>query len=286
MAATAIGAAIAMAAGVHVWWNFHRFGKPFDFGYDWAETIPQLPARAFLAADIPRGLAVLLFSPGKSIVLWAPPLVLAIIGWRAFQREQPAPAAGIGIATVTGLLFFAAYLFPEGGYCHGPRNLVPILALMLLPAAMVEWSRRIRPLVVGCAAVGLIVAVLATAVSYLDDQRLGGDLTSGIRTVYYERIDPAPGRVWNRYRLGYIPFVATLRSPGWLSSPELGEGPDYFTWHLLQARRQLADGGAIPLSLIAFWPLAWIVIGAGAAMALRRSTVTAPSESVRDVYRY
>ena len=41
----------------------------FDFGYGWNDMIPQLPPRQFLAADVPFGLAVLLFSPGKSIVL-------------------------------------------------------------------------------------------------------------------------------------------------------------------------------------------------------------------------
>jgi hypothetical protein len=278
----AIGAAIAIAAGVHVWWNLHRFARPFDFGYDWAETIPQLPARAFLAADIPRGLAVLLLSPGKSIVLWAPPIMLTVIGWHRFRREQPALAAGIGVATITGLLFFAAYLFPEGGYCHGPRNLVPILPLMLLPAATVDLSGRARPLVIACAVVGFGIAALATAVSYLEDQSLGGDLAAGARTVYYERIEPPSGRVWNRYRFDYITFAGTLRSPGWLSAPELGQGPDYFPLHLLQARRQLPDGQGIPVWLVLAWPLVWIAIGAASAGALARTPVT--GESAQDVY--
>ena len=175
-----------------------------------------------------------------------------------FRRTRPAAALGIAIATVTALLFYAAYLFPEGGYSHGPRNLVPIVPLMLLPAAVVPIARWPKGLVAACAIVGTTVALLATSVSYLDDQNIGGDLTSGARTVYYERITPPPGRVWNRYRLDFIPFVKTITAPGWMRAPVLGQGPDYFPLHLAQARRTLPNGGAIPAWLMWILPAIWI----------------------------
>jgi hypothetical protein len=281
--ALALGVGIAGAAAAHLLWNLHRFGRPFDFGYDWSETIPQLPARAFLASDIPRGLAVLLLSPGKSIVIWAPALIVAIIAFRRFRSRDAAAGIGVLTAASVGILFYAAYLFPEGGYSHGPRNLVPILPLLLLPAvgAGSEPPSGVRTALAVCAGAGAIVALLATSVSYLEDQSLGGDLTSGARTVYYSRIDPPAGRVWNRYRLDYLPFVSTLRSPGWLSEPNLGQGPDYFPLHLLQARRQLPDGPSIPLWLIWGWPAAWAVILVGSGVALRRSPSVVDAGRVR-----
>ncbi len=273
-AAAALCGAIAGAAAVHVVWNLYRFGRPFDFGYDWSETIPAPPARAFLASDIPRGLALLLLSPGKSIVLWAPVLIVAIVCFRRFWTRARAAACGVLTATVPGLIFYAAYLFPEGGYSHGPRNLVPIVPLMLLPAAIAPAAISLgarRALIRFGAAAGALVALLAVSVSYLEDQSLGGDLTSGARTVYYRRITPPQGRVWNQYRLDYIPFVATLRSPGWLTATTLGEGPDYFPLHLLQARRQLPNGASIPFWVAAGWPVAWAAMLIASAMALRRS---------------
>ena len=72
-----------------------------------------------------------------------------------------------------------------------------------------------------CAAVGVTIAVLAVSVSFLEDQGLGGDLKAGARTVYYERITPLPGRVWNRYRLDYVPFVSAM----WKRSSGRGAGP-------------------------------------------------------------
>jgi hypothetical protein len=260
--------AILMAAAVHVGWNQYRFGAPFDFGYDWSETIPILPARGFALTEVPRGLAVLLFSPGKSLFVWAPVLLLGVAGARACWQRDRALALGIGCALGVGLLFFAAYLFPEGGYAHGPRNLVPILPLLLLPAAGVDAGRWRRPVVIACGAVGMTMAALAVSVSFLEDQAMRGPMAA---PGYYERIDPAPGRAINRYRFGYIPFVTAIRSPGWATSPALGQGPDLFPLHLRQARAQLPDGGSIPGGLVWAWPATWLVLLAAAASQLART---------------
>ena len=256
---------IVLAVAIHVRWNQFRFDDPFDFGYDWSETIPVLPPQAFALTDVPRGLAVLLLSPGKSVFLWAPVLVLAVLGARrAWQRER-AVAIGCATATSLGLIVFAAYLFPEGAYAHGPRNLVPILPLMLLPAAGVEAGRWRRPLLAACAILGLVMALLALSVSHLEDQAISVSTNR-----YYEQVDPSPGRPANRYDLGYIPFVSALRSPGWMSSPTLGQGPDFFPLHLRQAQAQLPDGRAIPSWLIWAWPLMWLLsLAAATAMLFR-----------------
>ena len=268
--AMALSAGISAAAAIQIGWNLHRFGQPLEFGYSWSESIPELPPRLFLLTELPRGLQVLLLSPGKSIVVWAPALVLSLAHARRFARMEPAIAAGIGISTAVGLLFFAAYLFPEGGYANGPRHLVPIVPLLLLPAAGRDsrWPRRA---VAACAGIGAIVALLAVSVSFLEDQSLGADLGTGARTTYYDRIRPAPGRPWNSYRVDFIPFVSALSVPGWLHAERLGQGPDFFPLHLLQARRQLPNGDQIPLWLVWSLPLFWLAILSAAAVALVRS---------------
>jgi len=263
--ALALVMGIGLAVAIHIGWNDFRFGRPFEFGYDWAETIPVLPARTFAPIDVPRGLAVLLLSPGKSLFVWAPVLVLAVAGARRLWQREPAVALGIALVTSVGLLFYAAYLFPEGGYAHGPRNLVPILPLMLLPAVALDEAPWRRPVLAACAALGLAMALLALSVSYLEDQAMTAAVNG-----YYERIIPADGRPSNRYRLGYIPFVSAMRSPGWATSPALGRGPDYFPLHLRQARAQLPDGRAIPVWLIWGWPLMWLASLLGVATVLFR----------------
>src|SRR5207249_10326711 len=129
----------------------------------------------------------------------------------SFTRVRTCPRPlfiGVATSAIGGLIFYGAYLFPEGGYAHGPRHLVPILPLLLLPAATRGPAWR-RELVTACAAVGMAVALLAVSVSFLQDQALGSDFR---RLGYYERIDPPPGRAWNRYNLAYVPFIKTMTS--------------------------------------------------------------------------
>jgi hypothetical protein len=263
-----IGGAIALAAVVQLGWNAYRFGTPFDMGYDWSETVRVMPPRAFAITDIPRGLAVLLFSPGKSLFLWAPILVVALLNATATWHRDPALAIGLAAAFVVGLLAYAAYLFPEGGYAHGPRHLVPIIPLLALAAAGPATRARRPAILVACAAVGFVIAVLATRVSYLEDQALTRDANGRPIPNYYEIIDPAPGRANNRYRIEHIPFVTAMKRPGWSESRNLGQGPDYFYKHLQQARRQLPDGQSIPENLPFFWQAAWALITLGAAAHL------------------
>lgn len=259
--AMAIGAALAMTVVIHLAWNNFRFGDLFEFGYNWGETMPEPPARAFLLSELPRGLTVLLVSPGKAILLWAPVLLLGITRLRTCPRPL---LAGLATTAITGLIFYAAYLFPEGGYAHGPRHLVPIIPLLLLPAATPGPPWR-RELVTACAAVGLGVALLSVSISFLQDQALGSDF-QGVG--YYERIDPAPGRVWNRYNLGYIPFIRTTGSSEWPSSSVAGAGADFFPLHLMRARAAIPAARAIPgwLPLMLF--LGWSALLMTSAAAL------------------
>jgi hypothetical protein len=228
-----------VAAGlVHMQWNTHRFGSPFQFGYDWKEMIPRGEPRPFSLAYGPRGALALLASPGKSIFVWAPCLLLAL---PHLMKEKVALAAA-----ATGLVAFSFYMYPEGGYCHGPRHLVPIVPLVLVAAAHGFSRRRLSILMM----LGLVSVVLAVSVSYLEDQALGDPPT---RFVYYA-IDPAApdGTPRNVYQLAYLPQVSLVRTL--LGSPGTpGLGLDLFCHHV---RRKV---GLVPIALGALsLALAWL----------------------------
>jgi hypothetical protein len=261
--------AIAAATVMHLGWNQYRFGSPFDFGYDWSETIPAPPPRTFLLADLPRGVLLLLATPGKSLLLWAPMLVLSALSVSRMLLRERALTIGAGTAFTVGLLFYGAYLFPEGGYAHGPRNLVPIVPLVALLAVGPDASRWPRAALIACAIVGATMALLSVSVSFLEDQALRVGANGQPVPGYYELLDPQQGRPNNRYRLEYIPFTTAMRTPGWAGETPVGQGPDYFPLHLQQARRQLRDGQSIPQSVIWIWPLWWAAVVAGAALFLR-----------------
>jgi hypothetical protein len=111
----ALAVAVGVGGAVHLAWNYARFGNPMDFGYNLAGMIVRPPARSFAPGDIPRGLFVQLLTPGKAFLLWAPPVLLSIVALRgAWQRER-AVVAGLLIATACALVFYAAFLYTEGG---------------------------------------------------------------------------------------------------------------------------------------------------------------------------
>ena len=269
--AMALTIAIAVATLAHLGWNQYRFGSPFDFGYDWSETIPAPPPRTFLLSDMPRGLLVLLASPGKSMLLWAPILVLSALSVTHMVKRDRVLTIGIAAAFLIGVTFYAAYLFPEGGYAHGPRHLVPIVPLLALLAAGPDAARWPGRALAACAIVGAVMAMLSVSVSFVEDQALRVGRNGLPIPNYYEIIDPAQGRPSNRYRLEYIPFQTAMSTPGWMTEMPLGQGPDFFPLHLRQARRQLPDGRSIPGSVIWWWPLMWVALLAASAFYLRAS---------------
>jgi hypothetical protein len=268
-AVVAAGAAIALA--VHLAWNVQRFGDPFEPGYNWAETVPVGPPRAFAVEDLPRGLAVMLVSPGKSLLLWAPPLALALWRGRRLWRTHRGLAAGLLTALASALVFYGSYLFPEGGYAHGPRHLVPLIPLLLLAGANPAAAAPGRRAVLVCATVGATLAALSVSVSFLEDQALGANPAVS-STAYYELIDPAPGRARNRYALGYLPFQRTFGTPGWLETDRVGAGPDYFPLHLEHVRRGIRGGTAIPSWFPPLLPVLGTILLVGTLISARRDS--------------
>jgi hypothetical protein len=74
----------------------------------------------------------MLFSPGKSIFLYAPPLILSIFLWPRLHRRHPPLAKSLLILTFSVLFFYGAWWSWHGGWVWGPRFLVPLVPLWCL----------------------------------------------------------------------------------------------------------------------------------------------------------
>ncbi|GAB4441225.1 MAG: hypothetical protein OHK0015_38280 [Chloroflexi bacterium OHK40] len=114
--------------GLLLWYNSARFGTPLASGY--------ASEAALFTTPLLEGLRGLLLSPGKSVVLYAPPLLLAIPGgvalWRRGERGVVLLACGLFLSHV---LLYARWGEWQGGGVWGPRFLLPVVAPLLVLAA-------------------------------------------------------------------------------------------------------------------------------------------------------
>lgn len=167
-AASGVGVAILLAH------NTLLFGSPFAFGYPAAAE----GGKQLNRFDTPMltGLYGFLFSPGKSVFIFAPPVILALFGMRGLWRRERGLAALAVLFPLTGLLFYAKYSQWEGGYCVGPRYLVPAIVLLCLALGPVladayARSRSGLKAVAGILLVlGLLVQGVSLATSFMEDQ--------------------------------------------------------------------------------------------------------------------
>jgi len=103
--------------------NYLRFGSPFNNGYDQEQ----------FSTPLWQGLGGLLFSPGKSLFLYSPVLLALPFAVGRFWRRARAEASLFGLISGATLLYYSLWWAWEGGWSWGPRFLVPLLPMLVLP---------------------------------------------------------------------------------------------------------------------------------------------------------
>jgi hypothetical protein len=141
-----LAGALALLAALGAWllWNRARYGDLLRFGYE---------GEGF-GTPLGVGLAGLLVSVGRGILLYSPPTVLAlfVLPYLAGRRRLDALApvlAFFAVAFAVYLVLYAAWDSFEGGWCWGPRFLLPFvpvlhLAIPPLVEGAAGWSRARR----------------------------------------------------------------------------------------------------------------------------------------------
>lgn len=160
----AMGLGIAGPLLLFLVYNYSRYGFFFETGY-------RDEARSF-TTPLLTGLYGLVFSPGRGILWYFPAVILGVLGYKRFLREERADAVFVGGVGLTWLGLYAKWSAWEGGWCWGPRFLVPIIPLMLLPAASLVkdlWrcGAAQRALITLVGTVAFLVAMSGVMVNYL-----------------------------------------------------------------------------------------------------------------------
>jgi 4-amino-4-deoxy-L-arabinose transferase-like glycosyltransferase len=223
--AIAAGGVSALWLGVMLANNYVKTGSPFDTGYSTAAGVFVFSGRFY---DAVWGF---LFSPGKSIFVHSPLTLLGVIAFRRYAHHSRAHA--LLVAGVVAAVFLPHTWFHSwyGGMMWGPRYMVSITPLLLLPAApWIEgavregWFHVRRAAVGATAAAGLFVQIVGCLI-YWDYY---------IRLVLFLRV-PNQDEHWAYVSTVFAPPFAPIVGHAWL------------LWHFITGNKDLSS--TVPWSL-------------------------------------
>jgi hypothetical protein len=189
-------------------YNFHLYENALEFGYPAvAEGGKRLNS---FETPFLTGLFGFLLSPGKSIFVFAPPVALAILGIPRLWRKDRGLATVAAGALPVYLLFYARYSQWEGGYCVGPRYMVPAVGLLCIALApmIAEEKKSTRLAAISLTVIGIAVQLISMATSFMESQVPAGvyygpnwtyqmrySLWSQANVLLYHLAHPAPARL-------------------------------------------------------------------------------------------
>jgi hypothetical protein len=133
------------------WYNFLRTG----IFYKSPVQMPQYYGSNALDGDLVQGLIGLLFSPGKSIFIYAPLLIISVLASLKFSQKFSRESVYIAVISILWFALHAKLKSWYGAAGWGPRHFITILPILFLPAAtylnaMLENAKlRLIPWILG-----------------------------------------------------------------------------------------------------------------------------------------
>lgn len=231
--------------------NWVKTGHPLRTGY-------QSGQLGLFAGELSTGLFGLLLSPGKGLLFYAPPLLLAGFGIVRAWRTERRLTVLVGLLALVVTLISAKYPVWHGGYCYGPRYLVPLVPLLLLlavPWLSDLWKRqrqRALLLLALTGGLGLWVAGLGSALYWDHYCRVLASV---------QRQAMVPGWSDDHHAMGYfVPQFSPIRGHAWLLGHALRKDldlPKDAPWLSVLPRPLDLREDAARLR-IDFWALDWL----------------------------
>ena len=238
-----------VAIAIHVAINEARWGTLW--------TSPMVEQDSRFNHPIWRGLAGLLLSPGSSVFVYSPLLLLSPLALAALWRRDRALALALLAMAAVWLLFYAGFDGWSGLWsAPGPRYLYLLVPLGLLPVglwldappARLERSTRLG-LFAGLSLLGLGVQVVSTLVRWGSVPTLAA----------YPILAPDQASFLFEWSRSPVVVMARLLAEG---------GPiDSWLWNLWNGWPGFAPRPAAVIALLAGWAAAF----AGCAIALGRA---------------
>jgi hypothetical protein len=213
-----LGLSILPALLIVVAANYVRYHSIFDRGY----------ANEGFSTPLLVGLGGILFSAGKSVFLFSPPLILGFLGWQRFYQQRATRNDALLFLGffVAELLLYSKWWDWSSDDAWGVRFMIPALVFMCIPT--IEICER-RLLVAAVAALGIWVQFLAVCIGGLNYLVLARTahpqrqalFVSGQNSVDFEDVRFNPR--YSQINGNWILLRHLLHIPPRPSSPELVE---------------------------------------------------------------
>jgi hypothetical protein len=121
-----------------VFYNFACFNDPFKSPYAFSWYFWD---RQHFAESMFKGLEVLLVSRHHGLIFFMPIVLICLIGFIPMFKKAPALASlCISLSTIV-ILLYSKYYLPTGGLNYGPRQIVSITPLLIIPLGYF-WDLR------------------------------------------------------------------------------------------------------------------------------------------------
>jgi hypothetical protein len=139
-------------------YNYVRFGNIFETGYAGSTGAPD---KLFGLEFLPRGLIGTFLSPGRSVFLFSPVLLLFPFFLRGFRRRVEKTFFMLFLLMPSMyVIFYCLHHSWDGDWCFGPRYFLILNPFMLMPLAVMFEGFRGK----GLLKKGVIVAVIVLSV--------------------------------------------------------------------------------------------------------------------------
>jgi hypothetical protein len=190
VASVSVAAAFPLGA-VYLYYNYLRWGSIFFTGYGITFGAAAPAASVLVPHELaPVGFFGMFLSPGKSIFLYSPPLLLALFGFPRFVRRYRYIALAMLFTIFPGLYIHAQMISWAGDYAWGPRYMTFALGVLLVPAGFLlqDWLEQLHKLRRAAAIASFAVIFAAGAfVTYLGN---------AIYWDHYIRIESDAAQFW------------------------------------------------------------------------------------------
>jgi len=186
-------------------YNFLRFGSIVETGYGQGFTTPLWV-----------GVVGHLFTPGKSIFLYNPILIIAVIGFYEFIKVKPYEALLVALVFLAHLLLYSKWEVWMGGMCWGSRFLMVTFPYLVLSSGFLLSKRgrmwwKISLVLVGIGFLVQLPALIVNVSRYHYTLRVAHGDQMMNRLIYAPKDSPLVGQ-WREV----IKVVGNLKNPHYL----------------------------------------------------------------------